>query len=250
MEFLRMEVIVLLFPLSPNSKVPPSGVSWKRTMSDKVEDHHQWRANGLNVGYPTGTPNGAVVIDFDDKVKARAFYKAYQSELRTMVETRKGVHFYYRTDGALIRNSQKKDGYDYDVRGEGGYVVYPDSVVDGWQYNFVRWHDQVETSELPLIRMDLIPPPANARSQPINDEHLRRVYRARLWIQKVPGAVSGQGGHNATYRVACHLVQRFGLSAAEAMPLFLEWNDTCKPPWRFNDLSRKLNDASQAGKTK
>jgi hypothetical protein len=44
------------------------------------------------------------------------------------------------------------------------------------------------------------------------------------------------------------LVQRFGLSAAEAMPLFLEWNDTCVPPWRFHDLSRKINDAV-AGKS-
>lgn len=233
-----------LFPLLPNSKVPPAGVSWKRTMTADIEEHRRWRREGRNVGYPTGTPNGAVVIDFDDKQLARGFYKARQSELQTMVETRKGVHFYFRTGGLEVRNSQKKEGYPYDIRGEGGYVVYPDSVVDGWRYKFVRWHEAVEVECLPLIPPELIPKPTE-RPLVIEDEPLRRIYRARLWIQKVPGAISGQGGHDATYRVACHLVQRFGLSLSEAMPLLLQWNDTCTPPWTFRDLSKKLNDATQ-----
>lgn len=233
-----------LFPLEPNSKLPPAGVSWKSLVSQKKADHENWRHRGRNLGFPTGAVNGVCVIDFDDKDKAREFFKMNKLELKTMVETRKGVHFYYRLGPLEVRNSQKKDGYPYDVRGEGGYVVYPDSQVDGWTYKFVRGHGQVELVSLPLIRAELIPPAAD-RAKPIEDEHLRRVYRARLWIQKVPGAVSGQGGHNATYRVACHLVQRFGLSVTEAMPLFLAWNDTCKPPWSFHALSKKLNDATQ-----
>jgi hypothetical protein len=243
---LARRFVVLLFPLEPNSKLPRPGVSWKRIMSDKVEDHRRWRSDGRNIAFPTGSVNGAVVIDFDDKAKAREFFRANKRELMTMVETRKGVHFYFRLGDFEVRNSQKKEGYDYDVRGEGGYVVYPDSTIDGWTYRFVRDHEQVEIIRLPLIRTELIPPPAE-KAKPIVDEHLRRVYRARQWIRKVPGAISGQGGNKATFRVACHLVQRFGLSAAEAMPLFLEWNDTCQPPWSFRDLSRKLNDAKAGG---
>jgi hypothetical protein len=238
---------VLLFPLEPNSKLPSAGVSWKRIMSDRVADHKRWRSDGRNVAFPTGKVNGAVVIDFDDKELARGFFRANKGTLMTMVETRKGVHFYFRLGGADVRNSQKKDGYPYDVRGEGGYVVYPDSQIDGWTYKFVKDHGPVEIIRLPLIRPELIPPSAE-KATPIVDEHMHRIYRARQWIRKVPGAVSGQGGNKATYRVACHLMQRFGLSATEAMPLFLEWNDTCKPPWSFRDLNRKLTDAT-AGKS-
>jgi len=45
-----------------------------------------------------------------------------------------------------------------------------------------------------------------------------RVRRARAYIAKVEGAVSGQGGHNRTFRVANLLRQRFGLSYEEAFP--------------------------------
>jgi hypothetical protein len=238
---------MFLFPLEPNSKLPTAGVSWKTLLSERQADHEKWLRAGRNVGYPTGAPNGVCVVDFDDKEQARQFYRMNKTELKTMVETRKGVHFYYRTDGRNVRNSQKKDGYPYDVRGEGGYVVYPPSVIDGWTYKFAG--EPVAMARLPLIRPELIPI-AGERAKPIVDEHLRRVYRAKLWIQKVPGAISGQGGHNATFRVASQLVQRFGLSPAEAMPLLLQWNDTCKPPWSFNQLSKKLNDARQSGEMK
>lgn len=235
-----------LFPLEPNSKLPTAGVSWKRLLSESASDHMLWRKEGRNLAYPTGSPNGVCVIDFDDKQKAREFFTANKGVLKTMVETRKGVHFYYRVDKLDVRNSQKKDGYPYDVRGEGGYVVYPDSTVDGWTYKFVKGHGPAPISGLPLIPVELIPRAAD-KAKPVVDEHLRSVYRARLWIKKVPGAVSGQGGNRATFRVACHLVQRFGLSISEAMPLMLEWNDTCKPPWSFNQLTLKLNDAVTKG---
>jgi len=235
---------VLLFPLSPNSKIPPAGVSWKTTGSEDRAVQRKWRASGNNLGFPTGSVNGAVVIDFDDKALARLFYRGNRAELGTMVETRKGVHFYFRIGETVVRNSQKKDGFPYDVRGEGGYVVYPDSIVDGWTYKFVRGHGEIDLARLPLLKPELIPPPA-PKAKAIDDEPMRRIYRARLWIQKVPGAVSGQGGHAATWRVACHLTGRFGLSVTEAMPLMLEWNDGCKPPWSFYELSRKLNQASQ-----
>src|SRR5881397_2707197 len=42
--------------------------------------------------------------------------------------------------------------------------------------------------------------------------------RARAYLERMPGAVEGQGGDLHTYRAACILVNDFGLSEAEAWP--------------------------------
>lgn len=70
--------------------------------------------------------------------------------------------------------------------------------------------------------------------------------RVRRYLAKVPGAVSGACGHNTTFKVACALVNGFALPPAEAMPLLLDWNAACQPPWSEADLRHKLADAERA----
>lgn len=71
------------------------------------------------------------------------------------------------------------------------------------------------------------------------------VERARKYLAKMPGAVSGQRGHDATFRAACVLVLGFGLSQVQALPLLSEWGQTCQPPWSERDLLHKLADAAK-----
>ena len=67
--------------------------------------------------------------------------------------------------------------------------------------------------------------------------------RARAWLRNTPGAISGQGGHNATFAVATALVHGFELSHGDAETLLHEYNAKCMPPWKPNDLVHKLNEA-------
>ena len=69
--------------------------------------------------------------------------------------------------------------------------------------------------------------------------------QARRYLDKIPPAVSGAGGHNQTFRVACVLVQGFGLSLDEARPLMLEYSARCQPPWSEKDIDHKLRDAER-----
>jgi hypothetical protein len=69
--------------------------------------------------------------------------------------------------------------------------------------------------------------------------------RARKFIAKIPPAVSGQGGHNRTFHVACVLVIGFGLSEDDALVLIAEWNLTCSPPWSERELEHKVRDAAK-----
>ena len=67
--------------------------------------------------------------------------------------------------------------------------------------------------------------------------------RARRYLARLDPAVSGRGGHNATFRAACVLVIDFDLPEPQAARLLAEFNQRCLPPWSDKDLQHKLAEA-------
>lgn len=67
--------------------------------------------------------------------------------------------------------------------------------------------------------------------------------RARAYVARMDAAVSGGGGHDATFRVACVLVEGFSLSFADAMEVMREYNSRCAPPWSEHELEHKVRSA-------
>ena len=65
---------------------------------------------------------------------------------------------------------------------------------------------------------------------------------ARTYLSTLPPAISGGGGHPATFKAACAIV-RFGLGDSDALALLGEFNRRCQPPWSEKELSHKLADA-------
>jgi putative DNA primase/helicase len=90
-----------------------------------------------------------------------------------------------------------------------------------------------QTNNRPTVRNTLL----------VGDRN-ERLERARNYLMKVSPAVSGEKGHNRTFKAACILTVRFGLSEEEALPILQEWNETCQPPWPEKDLRKKLRDAA------
>ena len=70
--------------------------------------------------------------------------------------------------------------------------------------------------------------------------------RARRYIAECPPAISGQGGHDATFHVAAVLVHGFALGDAEALALLREWNQSCQPQWSEADLIHKIKSVASA----
>lgn len=70
--------------------------------------------------------------------------------------------------------------------------------------------------------------------------------RARAYLARVPAAIAGSGGHNATFHAACVLVNGFALATGDALALLLDWNASCQPPWSEADLRHKLASAEKA----
>lgn len=69
------------------------------------------------------------------------------------------------------------------------------------------------------------------------------IERARRYVARMDPAISGQGGHQAAWRVAQALVRGFSLSNTDAEKLFLEYNERCQPRWNKRDVTHKLESA-------
>jgi hypothetical protein len=74
--------------------------------------------------------------------------------------------------------------------------------------------------------------------------------RARQYVSKIPGAISGQGGQDQTFSVASALVNGFALNEHDAFALLSEYNQHCSPPWSEKELWHKVQSATKAQHTK
>jgi hypothetical protein len=68
--------------------------------------------------------------------------------------------------------------------------------------------------------------------------------RAYVFAPGFPDSIAGQRGHDRLYHVACILIDGFGLSRDEAMPIFHDWNtEKARPPETERQIAHKLDDA-------
>ncbi len=88
------------------------------------------------------------------------------------------------------------------------------------------------------------------RASPMTDSHDfddsdDTAQRAAAYLDAMPPAVSGQGGHDRTYAAAVAMVHGFALRPEVALRLLLErFNPRCVPPWSDGELRHKVEDAA------
>jgi hypothetical protein len=72
-----------------------------------------------------------------------------------------------------------------------------------------------------------------------------RVTRARAYLEKIPGAVSGDGGHTATFNAVAHVMFGFDLDADTTYSLIAQdYNPRCDPPWNEKQLRHKIESVA------
>ncbi len=72
------------------------------------------------------------------------------------------------------------------------------------------------------------------------------VRRCRAYLEKCDDAISGKGGHNATFRAACECFG-FGLNDQDAWYMITWFNSAkCRPKWSDSELKHKLEDAKKS----
>jgi hypothetical protein len=202
------------------------------------DEHPEW-----NLGLITGVSGRVVVVDADSP-EAVSFVEATLPRTQMQVLTTKGRHFYFAHPGTVVRNGVKLRSMPLDVRGDGGYVVAPPST--GWTGHVYAWIEEPSAEmlyALPMFNPAWLAKERAAPHSPIEPTSVDPVKRAAAYVARIEGAVSGQAGHAHTMRVAGILIQKFGLSMNQALPLMIVWNSKCAPPWTERELVHKLQDA-------
>jgi len=138
-----------VFPLTPNTKVAAIK-EWPALATSKIQNVTAWwntRAYAdCNVGVATG--DGLVVLDCDTKPPSKKWPKG-RSGLDSLIlldtmgleqsmrvaTPNDGVHVYLKTTTKWANSVDRlRDFPGIDIRGDGGYVVGPGSVIDGVPY--------------------------------------------------------------------------------------------------------------------
>lgn len=85
--------------------------------------------------------------------------------------------------------------------------------------------------------------PAPQVTKPIPCDKLER---ASKYLATIDPAISGNSGHDVTFRAACKMVLGFDLSVDQAFQLLsLEYNPRCQPPWSEKELRHKVESADK-----
>jgi len=70
-----------------------------------------------------------------------------------------------------------------------------------------------------------------------NTDHFEQ---CRKYVSKMPGAISGSGGHPATIDVV-RVATGFALDESQCLDILYEFNERCQPPWSKKELAHKAS---------
>ncbi|MFI4973238.1 MAG: bifunctional DNA primase/polymerase [Caulobacterales bacterium] len=245
-----------VFRLAKGTKVP-AFKGWQAEATTDADQIRRWWAEAdYNIGVRTG--NGLLVLDIDkngkpgpESLKSLALT---QDDYQTFVvrTASGGYHMYFET-AEPFGNSPGDLGPGLDVRGAGGYVVGPGSVLSngsaGGAYTITRdtplrplpaqireriyvRRERDERATLPLVELD-------------RDDSTERAVDYLLTV--APLAIEGQRGELTTFKVAA-VLKDFGISQDATAGLMDDyWNDRCSPPWDLEGLTRKVANAYEYG---
>jgi len=245
-----------VFPIRPGSKIPLTPRGHHSATTDEATIRSWWdRWPDAGIGIPTG-PH-ICVVDKDPRNGGQKTMDAIIAEhgplpnTPTVITGGGGEHLYFDPDPTFT-NSTGTIGPGIDTKGfkagengtSGGYVLAPPTIhPNGKRY---EWKADLGP-DTPMAKTipHLHPAEAKAKKPPASapDVDFDALKRAQAYLQKIPGAIEGQGGDDATYQAACH-IRDFGLSQSEAFNMLLqEFNPRCQPPWSSADLQQKVANA-------
>jgi hypothetical protein len=247
-----------VFPLRQRTKVPATKHGYHDATTDPERIRAWWKAMpAANIGIACGA---VVVVDVDVHGDARG-----DRTLAELVRDRGpigwswsattpsgGTHYYFAApSGANVRRRIGWPGVGLDLLGAGGYVVAPPSRTDAGEYAWCDdgaplatlggWLLKLATRDEPAPDAAPVQRPARWTSD-VED----RARRALDYVDQFDPAVSGQGGHAQTFRVALTVVRGFNLPLDVARVILRLYGSRCSPPWSERELEHKLASAEHA----
>lgn len=234
-----------VFPCIANGKDPASTHGFHDATTDVEQINSWWLDNpNYNIAFSPHSV-GLGVVDLDGPEADAAWEKLTEQHnippSREIITPRGGRHIYFQGELPMTawRPGNKRClGVHIDTRGVGSYVLLPPSLVNGKPYRVI--HDR-EIAPVPEWMQHQLRKREVERAATTTDLDLPgSVARARValknYVARGDVAISGRGGNNRTYQLACELSD-LGLSPEKSCELIEEiWNPHCQPPWTHDEL--------------
>lgn len=220
-----------VFPCVPNQKRPLTPRGFLAASRDATQVRKWWeRTPTANLGIPTGTVSGLVVVDVDvhatgtgfpafERARASGIAKGWAWLVRTPSG---GLHAYFHSFASADQRSWQVPNAHVDFRGDGGYIVAPPSRLESASYRIIAVAQhaprELDGSQVrrfldpPVPRLDR--PPSSARStDPSN---------LAVWVAARPEGTRNHGLFWAACRMAedghpfAHALSTLGAAAQSA----------------------------------
>jgi len=240
----------------------PRRRGWNATRFGAEAVDEYFRTPG-NIGLLLGEPSGWLVdVDLDgaDAVRLAGQFLP-PTNAKTGRASKPDSHWWYKCKGAVTQQFKHPatSGMIVEIRSTGVQTLVGPSIhPSGEPYSVLEEEpaeidpDTLATAVKALA--DAVAGPkrrsrkqarqTQRESRPLGDEP-SVLRRARAYLNNIPGAVSGSGGHSQTYAAATAMVHGFALDPAVAFDLLMrEFNPRCVPPWSEAEMMHKVEDAA------
>jgi len=253
-----------LIPVPASTKVPVlAGWQELRLTDDDLPRH--FNGNG-NLGLLLGEPSGWLVdVDLDcEEAVALAPEFLPPTGAKSGRPGKLASHWWYVCEGAKTRKHQDPVSKKMivELRSTGAQTVVGPSIhPSGEPYDPVEGepavidHAELAAAVAALAEavlecrgrksrcLEQRPPLVKSALLALPQDHIER--RAAAYLDRIPPAISGSGGHSQTYAAATAMVHGFGLDAETAFQLLADrYNPRCEPPWSEKELRHKVTDAA------
>ena len=231
--------------VEPNGKTPyRSGVNEATTDAATID---KWFAEepGLNYGIATG--HGLVALDCD--AKHASFHADYFSLAAPRTLEFGSANGGYRILLRRLQGGRRDFAPSINVRGKGGYIVGPGSVINGKRYRI-----EVDAPIAPApaeitarLSRHTDKPTAADTSTPLGEMDTAPALTRAWGIVAGHAGVDEGGRDNECFRVACR-VKDEGVSDGTCLEVMRQFNaEKCNPPLPEADIERVVSSAYSNG---
>jgi hypothetical protein len=234
----------------------PAIDSWQTAAATELTILRDWFSDERhNLGVVCGASN-VCVIDIDPRNGGDETFRALTDELGPLPDTVSadsgggGSHYVFiRPVGDL----ESKLGRGVDLlHGSRQFLVEPSVHPSGGMYRWRQGHapDEMRIATLPdawIKRAHRKIAASRPASMPPIITTDARMERARRYLAKMPGAVSGDNGHTQTFNAVACAMLGFDLDSDTTYHLIAsEYNPRCDPPWSERELRHKIQSVARS----
>lgn len=250
-----------VLPIMPRGKLPATSLvlHGKNDATTDFATIRAWWSEMPDAGVGIALkPSGLVVVDVDQHNEEHSGLESLAELVKecgplpstvTAVTGGDGYHYLFRAPDIDTITKLKPS---IELLNNHYIVAAPSVHAKGKSY---QWREgcapgQIELADLPPAWIERAKRKPPAPAPVVHVPHVDRdqvMKRASAYLARMPPAISGQHGHDATFEAACVLVKGFDLSLSDAYSLLAsEYNPRCDPPWSERDLYRKVTEAEKS----